>query len=99
VQAQALEADIASQLAMFDARLTPLNDMIHVHGPQGVAFTSGEHLQMAASQNVALNAGGDISLGSMGNTTLMAGEKIGLFAHTGTLSVISGEGPVQMQAQ
>ncbi|EPR9023161.1 type VI secretion system Vgr family protein [Cronobacter dublinensis] len=98
-QAQALEADIASQLAMFDARLTPLNHMIHVHGPQGVAFTSGEHLQMAASQNVALNAGGDISLGSMGNTTLMAGEKIGLFAHTGTLSVISGEGPVQMQAQ
>ncbi|WP_336280236.1 type VI secretion system tip protein VgrG [Cronobacter dublinensis] len=98
-QAQALEADIASQLAMFDARLTPLNDMIHVHCPQGVAFTSGEHLQMAASQNVALNAGGDISLGSMGNTTLMAGEKIGLFAHTGTLSVISGEGPVQMQAQ
>ncbi|EPB6469043.1 type VI secretion system Vgr family protein [Cronobacter dublinensis] len=98
-QAQALEADIASQLAMFDARLTPLNEMIHVHGPQGVAFTSGEHLQMAASQNVALNAGGDISLGSMGNTTLMAGEKIGLFAHTGTLSVISGEGPVQMQAQ
>ncbi|EOY5420361.1 type VI secretion system Vgr family protein [Cronobacter dublinensis] len=96
---QALEADIASQLAMFDARLTPLNDMIHVHGPQGVAFTSGEHLQMAASQNVAVNAGGDISLGSMGNTTLMAGEKIGLFAHTGTLSVISGEGPVQMQAQ
>lgn len=98
-QAQALEADIASQLAMFDARLTPLNDMIHVHGPQGVAFTSGEHLQMAASQNVAVNAGGDISLGSMGNTTLMAGEKIGLFAHTGTLSMISGEGPVQMQAQ
>ncbi|WP_336292226.1 type VI secretion system tip protein VgrG [Cronobacter dublinensis] len=98
-QAQALEADIASQLAMFDARLTPLNDMIHVHGPQGVAFTSGEHLQMAASQNVAVNAGGDISLGSMGNTTLMAGEKIGLFAHTGTLSVISSEGPVQMQAQ
>jgi len=98
-QAQALEADIASQLAMFDARLTPLNDMIHVHGPQGVAFTSGEHLQMAASQNVAVNAGGGISLGSMGNTTLMAGEKIGLFAHTGTLSVISSEGPVQMQAQ
>ncbi|EOI3505410.1 type VI secretion system Vgr family protein [Cronobacter dublinensis] len=98
-QAQALEADIASQLAMFDARLMPLNDMIHVHGPQGVAFTSGEHRQMAASQNVALNAGGDISLGSMGNTTLMAGEKIGLFAHTGTLSVISAEGPVQMQAQ
>ncbi|EKY3090578.1 type VI secretion system Vgr family protein [Cronobacter dublinensis] len=98
-QAQALEADIASQLEMFDARLTPLNDMIHVHGPQGVAFTSGEHLQMTASQNVAVNAGGDISLGSMGNTTLMAGDKIGLFAHTGTLSVISGEGPVQMQAQ
>jgi type VI secretion system secreted protein VgrG len=57
-QAQALEADIASQKAMFDQRLKPLNEMIHFHGPQGVAFTSGEHMQMTASQNVVMNAGG-----------------------------------------
>ncbi|ELY4775741.1 type VI secretion system Vgr family protein [Cronobacter turicensis] len=98
-QAQALEADIASQIAMFDERLKPLNQMVHFHGPEGVAFTSGEHLQMTASQNVAMNAGGSLSMGAMGNMTLNAGEKIGLFARTGKLNVISGEGPVQFQAQ
>lgn len=45
-QAQALEADIASQVAMFNARLKPLNQMVHFHGPLGTAFTSGEHLQI-----------------------------------------------------
>ncbi len=98
-QAQALEADIASQIAMFNARLKPLNQMVHFHGPQGTAFTSGEHLQMTASKNVVMNAGGSLSMGAMGNMTLNAGEKIGLFAHTGKLNVISGEGPVQFHAQ
>lgn len=98
-QAQALEADIASQIAMFDKRLKPLNEMIHFHGPEGVAFTSGEHMQMTAAGNVAINAGGDVSIGSMGNTSILAGDKIGLFARTGTLSLNASEGPVQIQAQ
>ncbi|QBX82650.1 type VI secretion system Vgr family protein [Citrobacter tructae] len=98
-QAQALEADIASQIAMFDKRLKPLNEMIHVHGPDGVTFTSGEHMQLAAADNVAINAGGDVSIGSMGNTSILAGDKIGLFARTGKLSVNASEGPVQIQAQ
>ncbi|EOC5822928.1 type VI secretion system Vgr family protein [Cronobacter sakazakii] len=98
-QAQALQADIASQTAMFNERLRPLNQMIHAFGPQGVAFTSGEHMQLAAAKNVAINAGGDISVGVMGNMTALAGDKFGLFAHTGPLSLKSGEGPVGMQAQ
>ncbi|EOV9570534.1 type VI secretion system Vgr family protein [Cronobacter turicensis] len=98
-QAQALQADIASQTVMFNERLKPLNQMIHAHGPQGVAFTSGEHMQLAAAKNVAINAGGDISVGVMGNMTALTGDKLGLFAHTGPLSLKSGEGPVEMQAQ
>lgn len=99
VQARALEADIASQQAMFAERFRELEEMIHFHGPEGVAFTSGEHMQLAAADNIAMNAGGDISTGSIGNTTLLAGESIGMFAHTGKLSVVSAEGPVQFQAQ
>lgn len=99
VQARALEADIASQQAMFAERFRELNEMIHFHGPEGVAFTSGEHMQLAATDNIAVNAGGDICTGSMGNTTLLAGESIGMFSHTGKLSVVSAEGPVQVQAQ
>lgn len=99
VQARALEADIASQQAMFAERFRELNEMIHFHGPKGVAFTSGEYMLLAAADNIAVNVGGDISTGSMGNTTLLAGESIGMFAHTGKLSLVSAEGPVQFQAQ
>jgi type VI secretion system secreted protein VgrG len=84
---------------MFSQRLKPLNEMIHFHGPQGVAFTSGEHMQLTASQNVTMNAGGDISSGSMGNTTILAGESVGLFARTGSLTLNASEGQVQLQAQ
>ncbi|MEB6335705.1 type VI secretion system Vgr family protein [Serratia rhizosphaerae] len=98
-QAQALEADIASQIAMFAQRLTPLNEMIHFHGPQGVALSSGEHMQLTAGQNVAVNTGGDYSSGALGNTAILAGEQIGLFARTGSLTLNVSEGPVQIQAQ
>ncbi|NCH99210.1 DUF2345 domain-containing protein [Cronobacter malonaticus] len=97
--ANALQADIASQSAMFSERLKPLNEMIHVSAPEGMAFTSGEHMQLTATKNVAVNAGGDISVGVMGNMTALAGEKLGLFARSGPLSLKSGEGPVEVQAQ
>ncbi|HAV1831413.1 TPA: type VI secretion system tip protein VgrG [Enterobacter hormaechei subsp. steigerwaltii] len=98
-QADALQADIASQQQMFSQRLKPLNETMHFSAPQGMAFTSGEHLQLAASDNLAINAAGDISTGSLGNTTLLAGHTLGLFARTGDLEVIAGEGPLEMQAQ
>ncbi|EOJ6003271.1 type VI secretion system Vgr family protein [Cronobacter sakazakii] len=97
--ANALQADIASQSAMFSERLKPLNELIHVSAPEGMAFTSGEHTQLTATKNVAVSAGGDISVGVMGNMTALAGEKLGLFAHSGPLSLKSGEGPLEVQAQ
>ncbi len=84
---------------MFSERLKPLNEMIHVSAPDGVAFTSGKHMQLTATKNVAVSAGGDISVGVMGNMTALAGEKLGLFAHSGPLSLKSGEGPLEVQAQ
>ncbi|AOP93670.1 type VI secretion system Vgr family protein [Enterobacter roggenkampii] len=98
-QAQALKADIDSQIQMFEQRLKPLNETLLFSAPEGVAVTSGEHMQMTATKNVAVNAGGDISAGVMGNMTALAGEKLGLFARTGQLSLKASEGPVEMQAQ
>ncbi|MBS2287873.1 type VI secretion system tip protein VgrG, partial [Salmonella enterica subsp. enterica serovar Typhimurium] len=97
--AQALKADIDSQIQMFEQRLKPLNETLLFSAPEGVAVTSGEHMQMTASKNVAVNAGGDISAGVMGNMTALVGEKLGLFARTGQLSLKASEGPVEMQAQ
>ncbi|EKS6648600.1 DUF2345 domain-containing protein, partial [Enterobacter hormaechei] len=98
-QAQALKADVDSQIRMFEQRLKPLNETLLFSAPEGVALTSGEHMQMTAIKNVAVNAGGDISAGVMGNMTALAGEKLGLFARTGQLSLKASEGPVEMQAQ
>ncbi|HBY0107832.1 type VI secretion system tip protein VgrG [Klebsiella pneumoniae] len=98
-QALALKADVDSQIDMFEQRLKPLNEVLLMSAPEGMALTSGEHLQMTATKNVAINAGGDISAGVMGNMTALAGEKLGLFARTGQLSLKSGEGPVEVQAQ
>ena len=98
-QAQALKADIDSQIQMFEQRLKPLNETILFSAPDGMALTSGEHLQMTATKNVAINAGGDISAGVMGNLTALTGEKLGLFARTGQLSLKASEGPIDIQAQ
>ncbi|QCT86701.1 type VI secretion system Vgr family protein [Escherichia sp. E4742] len=98
-RAQALKADIDSQIQMFEQRLKPLNEAVLFSAPEGMALTSGEDMQMSAARNVAVNAGGDISTGTMGNLTALAGERLGLFARTGQLSVKSGEGPVEVQAQ
>ncbi|WFC91426.1 type VI secretion system Vgr family protein [Enterobacter roggenkampii] len=98
-QSQALKADVDSQIKMFEQRLKPLNEALLMSAPEGMALTSGEHLQMAATKNVALNAGGDISTGVMGSMTALAGEKLGLFARTGQLSLKASEGPVEVQAQ
>ncbi|HFF1377084.1 TPA: type VI secretion system Vgr family protein, partial [Escherichia coli] len=98
-RAQALKADIDSQIQMFEQRLKPLNEAVLFSAPEGMALTSGEDMQLAAGQNLAVNAGGDISTGTMGNLTALAGERLGLFARTGQLSLKSGEGAVDVQAQ
>ncbi|MBS0857122.1 MULTISPECIES: type VI secretion system Vgr family protein [unclassified Tatumella] len=98
-QALALEADLASQIAMFNERLKPLNEVIHFTAPEGIAVSSGEHLQLAATDNIGINTGGDISTGSRDNTALLAEQALGFFSRNGKLSLISGQGPVQIQAQ
>ncbi|WP_276854447.1 type VI secretion system Vgr family protein [Enterobacter oligotrophicus] len=98
-QAQALKADVDSQIQMFAQRLKPLNEAVLFSAPEGMALTSGEDMQLAAGRNLAVNAGENFSAGVMGNATALAGEKLGLFARTGQLSVKSGEGPVEVQAQ
>ncbi|WP_196095826.1 type VI secretion system Vgr family protein [Enterobacter roggenkampii] len=98
-QAQALKADVDSQIKMFEQRLKPLNEALLMSAPEGMALTSGEHLQMTATKNVAISSGDDTSIGVMGNMTVLAGEKLGLFAREGQLSLKASEGPVDVQAQ
>ncbi|WP_149330609.1 type VI secretion system tip protein VgrG [Citrobacter braakii] len=98
-QAQALQSDITAQVQMSETRLQALDRILHLSAPEGIALTSGEHLQLAAADSVALSAGADIRLGVTGAMTAVAGEQLGLFAHRGAMRLQSGEGPVVVQAQ
>lgn len=55
--------------------------------------------EILRGQRCAWILGTHINAGVMGNMTALAGEKLGLFARTGQLSLKSGEGPVEVQAQ
>lgn len=98
-QAKVLEAGIHSRINEFNRRLKLLHKTIHFSAPQGVVFTSGEGMQLAAGRNVTFSAAGDMSMGVTGSLTMLAGEKAGLFARSGQLSLKSGEGAVEIQAQ
>ncbi|GKN95123.1 hypothetical protein NUKP88_51690 [Klebsiella variicola] len=88
---------------------TPANNKLRMEDKRGE-----EHIKLATEYGkTQLNSGHlvdaqgqrrgqgaeDINAGVMGNMTALAGEKLGLFARTGQLSLKSGEGPVEVQAQ
>ncbi|ADW76163.1 Rhs element Vgr protein (plasmid) [Rahnella aceris] len=98
-EASALEADIAAQIAMFSERLKPINQVVLASAPQGIALTSGEHLQLAAAKNMILNAGNNADIGVIKNLTVNTGEEMGIFALKGEMSLKAGEGRVDVQAQ
>ena len=98
-EAKALEADIAAQIAMFSERLKPINQVVLVSAPEGMALTSGEHLQLAATKNMILNAGKNADIGVIKNLTVNTGEEMGIFALKGEMSLKAGEGRVDVQAQ
>ncbi len=81
-QAKALTCDPESQNSLLENRLKDLQSAALLgSAPQGVAFTSGEHLQMTSKQNTILSAGQHPDMGAMKNITLAASESVGLFAH------------------
>ncbi|WP_447868722.1 DUF2345 domain-containing protein, partial [Rahnella aceris] len=98
-EASALEADIAAQIAMFSERLKPINQVVLASAPEGMALTSGEHLQLAAAKNMILNAGNSADIGVIKNLTVNTGEEMGIFALKGEMSLKASEGRVDVQAQ
>ncbi|MDU3301130.1 MAG: type VI secretion system tip protein VgrG [Enterobacter ludwigii] len=98
--AQALTCDIRAQRALLDERLKQLQSAVLLaSAPRGVAFTSGENVQLTASQNVMVNAGQHLDLGAMKNVSVAAEASLGLFAHKDGMKLIAGQGDIAIQAQ
>ncbi|MBD2805022.1 type VI secretion system tip protein VgrG [Xenorhabdus sp. ZM] len=98
-QANTLAADLHEQVAMFEARLKPLNEAILASAPSGIALTSDSHVQLAAGDNLMVNVGGHADIGVMDNMTLQVGGSLGVFAQQSGIQLKANGGKVEVQAQ
>lgn len=98
--AQALTSDIGTQLALVKERLQQLQSAVLLaSAPQGVALTSGEHLQLSSTRNTMINAGQHLDIGAMKNLSVAVEKALGLFVHKEGAKLVANQGDVEIQAQ
>ncbi len=98
--AKAEPAQVEAQLAFMHEQIEQLKEAVAVlSAPQGIALSSGKHLQMTASSNLMLNAGADADMGVMKRLFIGAGEGFSLFVRKIGMKLIANQGPVTIQAQ
>lgn len=98
--AKALTCDIQTQNNLVQNRLKDLQSaVVLASAPQGIALTSGEHLQLTSAQNTMITAGKHVDIGAMQNVTVSAEQSLGLFAHKAGAKVIANQGNVEVRAQ
>jgi type VI secretion system secreted protein VgrG len=67
--------------------------------PDGMALTSGEHLQVSAGQNLIATAGKNADVSVVKNLFIGVGHTLSVFVRKLGIKLIANQGPVQMQAQ
>ncbi|WP_254074120.1 type VI secretion system Vgr family protein [Burkholderia sp. S171] len=98
--AQAHMAEVDEQRQFLEQRLDRLQQaVILLSAPQGIALTSGQHLQLATHDNLAVNAGGSADIGVRKKFTVAAGDAISLFAQKLGMKLFAAKGKVEIQAQ
>ncbi|BAN48060.1 type VI secretion system Vgr family protein [Metapseudomonas resinovorans] len=98
--AKADPADVQAQLTLLRERLDQLKASVALlSAPQGIALTSGNHLQLAAERNLIANAGNDASVSVVKRLFIGVGEGVSLFVRKLGLKLIANQGAVQIQAQ
>jgi len=98
--AGALVSDINTQMSLVTDRLKNLQSAVLLaSAPQGVALTSGEHLQLNSTRNTMINAGQHLDIGAMKNLSVMVEKALGLFVHKEGAKLVANQGDVDIQAQ
>ncbi|EJN28191.1 hypothetical protein PMI35_03084, partial [Pseudomonas sp. GM78] len=98
--AHAEPADVQAQLAFLSERIEALQaQVILLSAPQGIALSSGQHLQLAAQENLMLNAGGAADLSVVKRLFIGVGRGLSLFVRKLGIKLIANQGPVSVQAQ
>ncbi|WP_131817607.1 DUF2345 domain-containing protein, partial [Photorhabdus australis] len=98
--ANASVADINAQLAMLRQDLEQLKSaVLLMSAPKGISMTSGEHLQLAATENLIANAGKHADIGVVKNFFIGVGQTFSLFVRKLGIKLIANQGAVSVQAQ
>jgi type VI secretion system secreted protein VgrG len=98
--AKADPADVQAQLNLLKQDLEQLKtSVLLLSAPQGIALTSGQHLQLAAQKNLMINAGAEADISVVKRLFIGVGEGLSLFVRKLGIKLIANQGPVSIQAQ
>ncbi|WP_447749089.1 type VI secretion system Vgr family protein [Pseudomonas nicosulfuronedens] len=97
---QAGAANYLAQIAFMREEVAQLQGAVALlSAPQGIALTSGNHLQLAAQQNLILNAGHQADISVVKRLFIGVGEGMSLFVRKLGMKLFANQGAVQIQAQ
>ncbi|MBJ2228159.1 type VI secretion system tip protein VgrG [Pseudomonas simiae] len=98
--AKADPADVQAQINLLKQDIEQLaSSVLLLSAPQGIALTSGKHLQLAAQNNLMLNAGGEADISVIKRLFIGVGQGVSLFVRKLGIKLIANQGPVSVQAQ
>ena len=93
-------ADVNAQLSLMREQLDELKaSVLLLSAPQGIALTSGKHLQLAAQDNLMVNAGGQADISVIKRLFMGVGGGLSLFVRKLGIKLIANQGPVSVKAQ
>ena len=98
--AGALVCDINTQISLVTDKIKDLRSAVLLgSAPQGVALTSGEHLQLSSTRNTMVNAGQHLDIGAMKNLSVTVEKALGMFVHKEGAKLVANQGDIEIQAQ
>ena len=99
-KATANPADLQAQIKLLEQQLTDLKkSVLLMSAPDGMALTSGQHLQVSAGQNLIATAGKNADVSVVKKLFVGVGAQLSVFARKLGIRLIANQGPVQVQAQ
>lgn len=99
-KATANPADLRAQIKLLEQQLTDLKkSVLLLSAPDGIALTSGQHLQVSADQNLIATTGNNGDVSVVKNLFIGVGNALSVFVRKLGIKLIANQGPVQIQAQ
>lgn len=99
-KATANPADLQAQITLLEQQLTDLKkSVLLLSAPDGMALTSGQHLQVSAGQNLIASAGKNADVSVVKNLFIGVGNALSVFVRKLGIKLIANQGPVRIQAQ